>query len=187
MCELGGMMEEGELAVFFRNNHFSTILKRQDHLLLLVTDHGFVNEHGHVWQTLSTTDGDESFMDARFRPSAVSEVQQEREKEGAESQDQTTPTRDPPPVSQDVDYQTALTLQQEEYRAAGEWRLITPTNPPHLNRFTQLWQDQIQLRNTREHHRLTDNTDQIHHAQSFNSQLYRVIVIIVTSHHNDNT
>ena len=39
----------------------------QDHLLLLVTDHGFVNEHGHVWQTLSTTDGDESFMDARFR------------------------------------------------------------------------------------------------------------------------
>ena len=39
----------------------------QDHLLLLVTDHGFVNELGHVWQTLSSTDGDESFMDAKFR------------------------------------------------------------------------------------------------------------------------
>ena len=29
LCELGETMEEGELAVFFRNNHFSTILKRQ--------------------------------------------------------------------------------------------------------------------------------------------------------------
>ena len=29
MCELGGVMEDGELAVFFRNNHFSTILKRK--------------------------------------------------------------------------------------------------------------------------------------------------------------
>jgi hypothetical protein len=93
-----------------------------------------VNEHGHVWQTLSTTDGDESFMDARFRPSAVSEVQQEREMKGAESQDQTTPTRDPPPVSQDVDYQTALTLQQEEYRAAGEVETDTDQpSPQHIH------------------------------------------------------
>ena len=29
MCELGSTMQEGELAVFFRNNHFSTVLKRQ--------------------------------------------------------------------------------------------------------------------------------------------------------------
>jgi hypothetical protein len=131
MCELGGVMEEGELAVFFRNNHFSTVLKRKGHLLLLVTDHGFVNEHGHIWQTLSSTDGDESFMDARFRPSAVSEVQQEREHQGVESQSQATPTTTTtdPTVSRDVDYQTALNLQQEEYRVAD--MEAPPQSQPH--------------------------------------------------------
>ena len=35
MCELGGVMADGELAVFFRNNHFSTILKRKVHVYII--------------------------------------------------------------------------------------------------------------------------------------------------------
>ena len=112
LCELNTTVKEGELCVFFRNNHFSTLFKRkvtygslaslprpyltpslppslpppslppslspslppslpsslppsQGQLLLLVTDHGFVNEYGHVWQTLSDIDGDGDFMDAQ--------------------------------------------------------------------------------------------------------------------------
>nr|XP_016854328.1 PREDICTED: protein FAM63A [Anolis carolinensis] len=44
LCELTSTVKEGELSVFFRNNHFSTMIKHQSHLYLLVTDQGFLHE-----------------------------------------------------------------------------------------------------------------------------------------------
>ena len=90
LCELNRIVRDGELCVFFRNNHFNTMLKRnvnhtlyiispsffplflsiplQNELLLLVTDFGFLNELGHVWHILSDIDDSGSFLDANFKP-----------------------------------------------------------------------------------------------------------------------
>ena len=42
--ELHSTIQDGELAVFFRNNHFSTVHKAKDELFLLVTDQGFLDQ-----------------------------------------------------------------------------------------------------------------------------------------------
>ncbi|KRY35030.1 Protein FAM63A [Trichinella spiralis] len=47
---------EDELAVFFRNNHFSVITKHEGTLFLLLTDQGFLKETDYVWETLDTID-----------------------------------------------------------------------------------------------------------------------------------
>lgn len=44
LCELTSTVQEGELCVFFRNNHFSTMTKYKGQLYLLVTDQGFLTE-----------------------------------------------------------------------------------------------------------------------------------------------
>lgn len=51
----------------------------QGQLLLLVTDSGFVNELGHVWQTITDIDGSGDFLDAQFKHSSHSIAQQSRE------------------------------------------------------------------------------------------------------------
>ena len=68
LVELSRAMNEGEVAVLFRNNHFSTILKQQDMVLQLVTDQGFLSEPNVVWETLNSIDGDGQFVDGYFRP-----------------------------------------------------------------------------------------------------------------------
>ncbi|XP_057243998.1 ubiquitin carboxyl-terminal hydrolase MINDY-1, partial [Malurus melanocephalus] len=66
LCELTARTREGEIGVFFRNNHFSTITKHRGHLYLLVTDQGFLHEEGVVWESLHSVDGDSSFCDTEF-------------------------------------------------------------------------------------------------------------------------
>ncbi|KAJ8343524.1 hypothetical protein SKAU_G00308530 [Synaphobranchus kaupii] len=58
---------EGELCVFFRNNHFSTMTKFKGQLYLLVTDQGFLTEEKVVWESLHNVDGDSNFCDSEFR------------------------------------------------------------------------------------------------------------------------
>ncbi|KAI1229997.1 Protein FAM63A, partial [Lamprotornis superbus] len=66
LCELTARAREGELGVFFRNNHFSTMIKHKGHLYLLVTDQGFLHEEGVVWESLHSVDGDSCFCDTEF-------------------------------------------------------------------------------------------------------------------------
>ncbi|KAL9823131.1 ubiquitin carboxyl-terminal hydrolase MINDY-1 [Geothlypis trichas] len=66
LCELTARAREGELGVFFRNNHFSTMVKHKGHLYLLVTDQGFLQEQGVVWESLHSVDGDSCFCDTEF-------------------------------------------------------------------------------------------------------------------------
>uniref|UniRef100_A0A8C3N9X5 Ubiquitin carboxyl-terminal hydrolase n=1 Tax=Geospiza parvula TaxID=87175 RepID=A0A8C3N9X5_GEOPR len=66
LCELMARAREGELGVFFRNNHFSTMTKHKGHLYLLVTDQGFLQEEGVVWESLHSVDGDSCFCDSEF-------------------------------------------------------------------------------------------------------------------------
>ena len=59
-------MKDGQLAVFFRNNHFSTLCKERSVLYLLVTDQGFLNQPNVVWETLDNIQGDTGFVDSDF-------------------------------------------------------------------------------------------------------------------------
>nr|XP_028561359.1 ubiquitin carboxyl-terminal hydrolase MINDY-2 isoform X4 [Podarcis muralis] len=66
LCELTSTVQEGELCVFFRNNHFSTMTKHKGQLYLLVTDQGFLTEDKVVWESLHNVDGDGNFCDSEF-------------------------------------------------------------------------------------------------------------------------
>ena len=55
--QLHSTLREGELAVFFRNNHFSTLTKHSGVLFNLVTDIGYERERNVVWDLLSEVRG----------------------------------------------------------------------------------------------------------------------------------
>ena len=61
------MMKDGQLAVFFRNNHFSTMVKEDGSLYLLVTDLGFLDQVDVVWESLDSVQGDTVFVDKQFK------------------------------------------------------------------------------------------------------------------------
>jgi hypothetical protein len=60
---------EDEICVFFRNNHFNTIIKHDGEVYQLVTDQGFVNKKEYVWESLLSVNGSiNSFFTGEFRP-----------------------------------------------------------------------------------------------------------------------
>ncbi|XP_047460680.1 ubiquitin carboxyl-terminal hydrolase MINDY-1 isoform X1 [Mugil cephalus] len=67
LCEVNTTAKEEEISVFFRNNHFSTMIKHKGHLYLLVTDQGFLQEETLVWESLHNVEGDGNFCDSEFR------------------------------------------------------------------------------------------------------------------------
>ncbi|KAM4014043.1 ubiquitin carboxyl-terminal hydrolase MINDY-1 [Anomaloglossus baeobatrachus] len=100
LCELMAAVKEGELSVFFRNNHFSTLIKHKGHLYLLVTDQGFLQEEKVIWESLHNVEGDSSFCDSDFH------LTQHLEKDAAYSSPQQRQV--------DQDYMIALSLQQQQ-------------------------------------------------------------------------
>ncbi|XP_005998790.1 ubiquitin carboxyl-terminal hydrolase MINDY-2 isoform X2 [Latimeria chalumnae] len=109
LCELTLAVQEGELCVFFRNNHFSTMTKHKGQLYLLVTDQGFLTEEKVVWESLHSVDGDGNFCDSEFHlrpPSDPDTVYRGQ-------QDQI-----------DQDYLMALSLQQEQQSQDLNWEQI---------------------------------------------------------------
>ncbi|XP_066557401.1 ubiquitin carboxyl-terminal hydrolase MINDY-2 isoform X2 [Amia ocellicauda] len=109
LCELTSTVQEGELCVFFRNNHFSTMTKYKGQLYLLVTDQGFLTEEKVVWESLHNVDGDGNFCDSEFhlRPPSDPETVYRGQ------QDQI-----------DQDYLMALSLQQEQQSQDLNWEQI---------------------------------------------------------------
>ncbi|XP_073159849.1 ubiquitin carboxyl-terminal hydrolase MINDY-2 isoform X2 [Lepidochelys kempii] len=109
LCELTSAVQEGELCVFFRNNHFSTMTKYKGQLYLLVTDQGFLTEEKVVWESLHNVDGDGNFCDSEFhlRPPSDPETVYRGQ------QDQI-----------DQDYLMALSLQQEQQSQDIDWEQI---------------------------------------------------------------
>lgn len=109
LCELTSTVQEGELCVFFRNNHFSTMTKHKGQLYLLVTDQGFLTEEKVVWESLHNVDGDGNFCDSEFhlRPPSDPETVYKGQ------QDQI-----------DQDYLMALSLQQEQQNQEINWEQI---------------------------------------------------------------
>lgn len=67
IVQLHSELRERELAVLYRNQHFSTLLKCEGALYLLCTDVGFVGQDA-VWERLDSVDGDTAYVDEGFRP-----------------------------------------------------------------------------------------------------------------------
>lgn len=77
-------MQAGTLAAFFRNNHFNTLYKHTDGALyVLVTDEGYSNEEGVVWERLCSEIGDTTYVSADFEPYGVFQEKQVAEQEEA--------------------------------------------------------------------------------------------------------
>ena len=64
--QLDQLLKPGEPSILFRNNHFSTIMKKNNKLWALVTDQGYL-ESAVVWESLSIH-GDSEFVDGYFMP-----------------------------------------------------------------------------------------------------------------------
>ncbi|GAB1287839.1 Ubiquitin carboxyl-terminal hydrolase MINDY-1 [Apodemus speciosus] len=94
-----------ELSVFFRNNHFSTMIKHKSHLYLLVTDQGFLQEEQVVWESLHNVDGDSCFCDSDFHLSHSL-----GKSHGAEGGSDSPEKQ----LQVDQDYLIALSLQQQQ-------------------------------------------------------------------------
>lgn len=60
-------MDNGEIAVLFRNNHFATLTRQDETLFTLVTDEGYGNHPDIVWETMKTINGQEEFYTGNFR------------------------------------------------------------------------------------------------------------------------
>ncbi|XP_056268288.1 ubiquitin carboxyl-terminal hydrolase MINDY-2 isoform X2 [Pseudoliparis swirei] len=133
LCELTSTVQEGELCVFFRNNHFSTMIKYKGQLYHLVTDQGFLTEEKVVWESLHNVDGDGNFCDSEFRlrppsnPETVYRGQQDQIDQDylmalslqQEQQSQDVQWEQPPEGSSDL--QLAKKLQEEEDRRASQY------------------------------------------------------------------
>lgn len=109
LCELNTTAKEGELSVFFRNNHFSTMIKHKGHLYLLVTDQGFLHEDGLVWESLHNVEGDGNFCDSDFRLCHPSQK--------TPAVNQNTPQQQQMQIDQD--YLVAMSLQRDQGEAPG--------------------------------------------------------------------
>lgn len=132
LCELTAAVKEEELSVFFRNNHFSTMIKHKGHLYLLVTDQGFLQEECVVWESLHNVDGDSCFCDTQFHLSHVLGKEAAAPEQSQLDQDymmalslQQQQGQGPSALS---DLELARQLQQEEYQQQQQQR--PPPAPP---------------------------------------------------------
>lgn len=126
LCELTTTAKEGEISVFFRNNHFSTMIKHKGHLYLLVTDQGFLSEERLVFESLHNVEGDGNFCDSEFRlfskePSRPDQNQIDQDYLVAVSLQQQSGA-EPGPLS---DLELARQLQQEEYQQQASGQTTT--------------------------------------------------------------
>lgn len=95
-------VRERQLAVFFRNSHFNTMLKFDGQLYLLCTDIAFSSSEV-VWERFDKVDGDTDYVDAEFRSG--------QQAAGAVGEAYV------PGSMEDADAQLAWQMMQEELRA----------------------------------------------------------------------
>ncbi|XP_042223347.1 ubiquitin carboxyl-terminal hydrolase MINDY-1-like isoform X2 [Homarus americanus] len=112
LFELGSSLVREEIAVLFRNNHFSTIYKKGDQLYQLLTDQGFLHEN-MVWETLNDVDATFSeFVNGNFEP--IPPAPEPSSSSASSTQNMTMQQQ----ISSDEEI--AKKLQEEENRIAAE-------------------------------------------------------------------
>lgn len=60
-------IKDGDMVVFFRNNHYNTLTKYNENLYLLVTDFGYAKVKSVVWEKLDVIDGDTEYVTGEFK------------------------------------------------------------------------------------------------------------------------
>eukprot|EP00536_Pseudo-nitzschia_multiseries_P012548 jgi/Psemu1/244652/estExt_Genewise1.C_4850031 len=107
-------VKEGDMVVFFRNNHFNTLTKqRGGSLYLLVTDFGYANVGSVVWEKLDVIDGDTEYVTADFAQLQLQHQQQQYHHvhvSGAATGEQLVAND----ARSRADYQLALQLSREQ-------------------------------------------------------------------------
>ncbi|CAD7947959.1 unnamed protein product [Amoebophrya sp. A25] len=83
LIKLHESVPERSLAVFLRNNHFSTIYKLRQQVYALNTDLGFLDDALNVWERVTEVDGNTVYVDALFQDEAE---RNKREMEEADHQ-----------------------------------------------------------------------------------------------------
>jgi hypothetical protein len=73
LVSLHESMQERQVAAFFRNNHFSTILKYRGYIYSLVTDQGYSNEPSVVWELINEINGDTDYYNDQFEKPRIEE------------------------------------------------------------------------------------------------------------------
>lgn len=86
-------IKEGNMVIFFRNNHFNLLTKFEDNLYLLVTDFGYASVDSVIWEKLDVIDGDTEYVNGDFKVPPPNDHQNSDAKTG--------------------DYQLALQLSRE--------------------------------------------------------------------------
>eukprot|EP00210_Caulerpa_lentillifera_P003690 g3523.t1 len=114
LTELHKHLANNELAVFFRNNHFSTIFKNAGFLYILVTDQGYLPEDSVVWEELGSVNNDNKFYNGEF----VAYDPTKRERVAA--------ANDP-----ELDYALAMSLSMQDSVPTGN-RTTTGALPAHF-------------------------------------------------------
>ncbi|KAM0871307.1 hypothetical protein ACQ4PT_039475 [Festuca glaucescens] len=137
-------LNERELCVFFRNNHFNTMFKYNGSLYLLATDQGFFGQTDLVWQKLDEVNGDGVFLTSNFTPFTA-----ETPRNDSWNQQQAmTTTADYlaqfdnstlPNSSGDPDLELAIALQQQEFDQQSQRQ-----QPPSQQQQQQQQQQQTQ-------------------------------------------
>lgn len=136
LCELNTTAKEGEISVFFRNNHFSTMIKHKGHLYLLVTDQGFLQEDGLVWESLHNVEGDGNFCDSDFRLCHPPQRAPPTSHLPASAQEQQRQI--------DQDYLVAVSLQQQQGGAPGPLSDLELARQLQQEEYQQQLQQQLQ-------------------------------------------
>eukprot|EP01029_Cantina_marsupialis_P031417 TRINITY_DN903_c1_g2_i1.p1 TRINITY_DN903_c1_g2~~TRINITY_DN903_c1_g2_i1.p1 ORF type:complete len:409 (+),score=88.86 TRINITY_DN903_c1_g2_i1:226-1452(+) len=79
IVSLHELMAEGNVAILFRNNHFSTITKIGEQIYILITDKGFPQQD-IVFESLTTDDGDLEFWDGNCNVPVSIKLERDRER-----------------------------------------------------------------------------------------------------------
>jgi hypothetical protein len=66
LSQIYATMREREIAVLFRNNHFSTLFKIDGDIYILATDVGYARNMHVVWEKLNEISGDTLYYDSNF-------------------------------------------------------------------------------------------------------------------------
>jgi len=104
-------IRDGDIVVFFRNNHFNTLTKYGQNLYLLVTDLGYASVNCVVWEKLDMIDGDTEYVTGTFKvPAAI-----ENPVSGAATGEQLVANN----LQSRSDYHLALQLSREANQGAA--------------------------------------------------------------------
>jgi ubiquitin carboxyl-terminal hydrolase MINDY-1/2 len=137
LAELTQRIKEGDMCVFFRNNHFATITKFENTLYLLVTDLGYANHPDIMWEKLDDINGDTEYFDETFK-----RTKQHVNIEVGRGSSLTPEEVLAQSSAQEADYRLAVQLSQNENAVEEqEKKMIAAATEASLHEYNQTHQE----------------------------------------------